>query len=113
MFLLTGCPVGETVAYAIAGELLGRRGAEDKVTLEARIDDLYDDLLVGEADDEAVLGCVVLVLRLCDEALAGVVCWRVGLLFQRERVGHRVIRTVGLALPTSAVLHLEAGEVGI
>ncbi len=43
------------------------------------ISNLYDDLLVREADDEAVLGYVVLVLRLCEEALAGVVCRSVGL----------------------------------
>jgi hypothetical protein len=31
---------------------------EDKVTLNAGVDDLDDNLLVGEADDEAVLGGV-------------------------------------------------------
>lgn len=86
---IRGCAVD-----AVAGELLGHRGTKDSVTLEARIDDfnLYDDLLVCEADDEAVLGYVVLVLRLCEEALADVV--------------------VGLSLPTSVVLLLGAGEVG-
>ncbi len=101
------------MADAVAGELLGRCGAEDKVTLETRIDDLYDDLLVCEADDEAVLGCVVLVLRLCDEALAGIVWRRVGWLVKASKRENGVGRTIGLALPTSAVLHLEAGEVGL
>lgn len=32
--------------------------SEDEVTLDARIDDLDDDLLVGEADNQAVLGSV-------------------------------------------------------
>lgn len=59
---------------AVAGKLLGCRGAKDEVTLETSIDDLDDDLLVREANDETVLGRVVLVLRLCDEALTGVVC---------------------------------------
>lgn len=59
---------------AVARELLGGRSAEDEVALEARIDDLNNDLLVREADDQAVLGCVVLVLRLGDQSLARIVC---------------------------------------
>jgi len=34
---------------------------------------LHDDVAVGEADDEAVLGRIVLVLGLGDETLAGIV----------------------------------------
>lgn len=37
------------------------------------MDDLADDILVGEANDEAVLGRVVLVLRLGDQPLTGIV----------------------------------------
>lgn len=47
-----------------------------------------DDVPVGEADDQAVLGSIVLVLGLGDEALAGVV--------------------VGLSLSSTLVLGLEA-----
>lgn len=46
---------------------------EDDITLDLGVDDLGDDVLVGEADDETVLGAVVLVLGLGDEALSGVV----------------------------------------
>ena len=70
----------------------GSRG-EDKVALQAGIHNLDDDLLVREADDKSVLRRIVLVLRLGDQALARIV--------------------VGLALATSAVLHLEAREVRI
>ena len=46
---------------------------KDEVTLDTSVDDLDDDLLVREADDETVLGRVVLVLRLRDQPLARVV----------------------------------------
>ena len=58
----------------VTRELLRGRGAENEVALEARVDDLHNHLLVGEADDQAVLRGVVLVLRLGDQPLAGVVC---------------------------------------
>lgn len=47
--------------------------AEDLVPGYLGGDDLADDVTVGEADDKAVLGSVVLVLRLADEALTGVI----------------------------------------
>jgi hypothetical protein len=37
------------------------------------VDDLGDDVLVGETDDEAVLGRIVLVLGLGDQPLTGIV----------------------------------------
>lgn len=55
---LTGSPVGETVADAVAGKLPRAGSGENKVTLDTGVDNLYDDLLVGEADDQAVLGGV-------------------------------------------------------
>ena len=55
---LTSSPVGETVVDAVAGELARAGVGEDEVTLDARVDDLDDDLLVGEANDQAVLGGV-------------------------------------------------------
>ena len=70
----TGSPVGETVVNAVARKLLRAGSGEDKVSLETGIDNLDDDLLVREADDQAVLRGVVLVLRLGDQALAGIVC---------------------------------------
>lgn len=56
-------PVGETVGDTVALELVGVGGAEDFVASELRGDDLADDVLVGEANDQAVLGGVVLVLK--------------------------------------------------
>jgi hypothetical protein len=46
---------------------------EDLVTADLRVDDLSDDVLVGEADDQAVLGRIVLVLRLGNQPLTGIV----------------------------------------
>jgi hypothetical protein len=98
-----GGPVGETVLDAVAGELVRVGGGEDLVTDNLRGDDLHDDLysrqkfphnqlscflylefliwnlgkktyvLVGEADNEPVLGRIVLVLRLGDQPLTGIV----------------------------------------
>ena len=46
---------------------------EDDVSLDLGVHDLSDDVLVGEADDEAVFWAVVLVLRLSHQSLAGIV----------------------------------------
>jgi hypothetical protein len=83
-----GSPVGQTVGDAIALELVGVGAGEDLVTGDLRVDDLGDDVAVGEADDETVLGSVVLVLGLGDQALTGIV--------------------IGLALSATAVLGLVA-----
>ena len=68
-----GGPVGETVLDTVGAELVGVGSAEDLVTSDLRGDDLHDDVAVGEADDEAVLWRIVLVLGLGDEALASIV----------------------------------------
>lgn len=72
-------PVGEAVLDAVGAELVGVGGGEDLVAGDLRGHDLSDDVLVGEADDETVLGRIVLVLGLGDEALAGVVVGLAGL----------------------------------
>ena len=89
----TGSPVGQTVVDAIPRELLRGCSGKNKVTLQTRVHNLYDNLLVGEADDETVLGGVVLVLRLGDETLASVV--------------------VRLPFTPPTVLDLETGEVRV
>ena len=81
-------PVGQAVLNAVVLELVRVGRDENLVTSELRADDLGDDVAVGEANDKAVLGRIVLVLGLGDEALAGVV--------------------VGLALTSALVLGLEA-----
>ena len=113
---------------AVAGELPRASVGEDKVTLDASVDDLDDDLLVGEANDQAVLGgvaasqssdldfitnmtgYVLLVLRLRDQPLAGVVCVTVSC-----RLGQTLqsLLTISLALSPATVLDLEAREVRI
>ena len=47
--------------------------AEDFVASDLGGNDLANDVFVGEADDEAVLGSVVFVLGLSDETLTGIV----------------------------------------
>jgi hypothetical protein len=68
-----GRPVGQTVGNAVGLELVGIRGHEDLVAGDLGGDDLANNVLVGEADDEAVLGRIVLVLRLGDQPLTGIV----------------------------------------
>ena len=58
----------------IARKLFRGGRCEDKVALQAGVHNLDDDLLVREADDKSVLRRIVLVLRLGDQALAGIVC---------------------------------------
>ena len=62
----TSSPVCQAVVDAIARKLARARLSEDKITLKTSVDDLGDDVFVREADDEAVLGGVVLVLGLGD-----------------------------------------------
>lgn len=87
-----GSPVGKTVLDAVGTQLVGVGSDEDLVAADLGSHQLADDVLVGEADDQAVLGGIVLVLGLGDEALTGVV--------------------VGLALTSALVLGLVAA-VGI
>jgi hypothetical protein len=54
----TCSPVGEPVLDAVAGQLAGMSRDENEVTLEAGVHDLADDVLVGEADNQTVLGRV-------------------------------------------------------
>jgi hypothetical protein len=85
-----GRPVGKTVGDAVSLQLVGTinlldmtilkrvawdilSSAEDLVTTNLGVDDLADDVLVGETDDEAVLGRIVLVLGLGNQPLTGIV----------------------------------------
>ena len=83
-----GSPVGQTLGETVALELVGVGAGQDLVARDLRVDDLSDDIAVGETDDHAVLGRVVLVLGLGDQALTGIV--------------------VGLTLTATAVLSLVA-----
>ena len=58
---------------AIGLELVGVGGSEDLVTSDLGGHNLHDNVAVGESDNEAVLGRIVLVLGLGDETLACVV----------------------------------------
>jgi hypothetical protein len=66
-------PVGQTTLDAVAGKLVGVGSGQDKVTLELGVHDLADNVTVGEANHQSVLGRVVLVLGLDDQPLASVV----------------------------------------
>ena len=54
----TGSPVGKTVGDAVAGKLVRTSGGENEIALDACVDDLDDNLLVREADNQAVLGSI-------------------------------------------------------
>ena len=58
---------------SVALEFMGVRSAEDLIASDLRGDDLTDDILVGEANNEAIFGSVVFIFCLGDETLAGVV----------------------------------------
>lgn len=85
-------PVGKTLVNAVLGELVSVGSGENLVTGDLRVDDLGNDVAVGEANNHAVLGRVVLVLGLGDQALASIV--------------------VGLTLAAATVLSLEATIIG-
>jgi hypothetical protein len=85
---VAGRPVGQPMLDAIAAKLVGIRGAVDLVAGDFRSDNLADDIAVCKTDDEPVLGSIVFVLGLADQALPSVV--------------------VGLSGPTAFVLGLIA-----
>jgi len=85
--------VGETELDAIAGELVGVGSDKDVIAVDAGVDDLADDVAVGETDNKTELGGVVLVLVLGDELAT--------------------LTVVGLALTTTTEGSLEALEVSL
>lgn len=105
---LTSSPICETVVNTISWQFPRVSGGQNEVTDEAGVDNLHDDVLVREADDKAVFGCVVLVLGLGHKAFAGIVWGRY------EYVVWKLLEqlTIGFALSASAVLDLETREVG-
>lgn len=66
-------PIGQAILDAVSLELVGVGSSVDLVAGKLSGDQLADDVTVGEADDQAVLGRVVLVLSLRDQALASIV----------------------------------------
>lgn len=78
---------------SVLGKLLGGSRAEDLVAVDLSIDDLAEDVLVGEADDQAVLVRRVLVLVLSDKLGA--------------------LTVVSATLATTAELDLEGLEISL
>jgi hypothetical protein len=74
-------PVGETILNAVSLELVSICSSVHLVASKLSGDELADDVAVCEADDQAILGSVVLVLGLGDEALASVVVGLEGISF--------------------------------
>jgi hypothetical protein len=83
-----GSPVGEAVVNTVALQFVGVGAGKDLVARDLGVNNLGDDVTVGETNDQAVFGSIVLVLGLGDEALPGVV--------------------IGLSLPAALVLGLVA-----
>jgi len=65
--------VGQTDLDTISGKLMGVGASEDNIVVHIGLDDLADDILAGDADDETVLGGLVLVLILGNQTLTGIV----------------------------------------
>lgn len=72
---------------------MGVGRGQDKVALNLGIDDLANDIRVGETNDKTILGGIVLVLILNDQTFTSIV--------------------VSLALASAAVLDLVTLEVGL
>mmetsp|Transcript_126048 Transcript_126048/g.177843 ORF Transcript_126048/g.177843 Transcript_126048/m.177843 type:complete len:209 (-) Transcript_126048:8-634(-) len=84
--------VGETHSGTIGGEFVCVGISDDHVSLHLGVGNLADDVLVGETDDESVLGGVVLVLVLANHSSAGT--------------------EIGLTLTPPSELGLEPTEIG-
>jgi len=52
--VLTGSPVSQPLFNTVSWQLSGASRGEDEVTLKAGIDDLNDNVLVGDTNDETV-----------------------------------------------------------
>merc|ERR1719215_113081 len=65
--------VGQTDSDTVAGELVGVGTSNDTITRELRIDQLVDDILVGDTNNHTVLGGGILVLILGHEPLTSIV----------------------------------------
>ncbi len=68
-----GGPVGETVLDPVPFQFVRVGGAENLVAGDFRGHNLDHDIAVGKTNDEAVLGGIVFVLGLGDQAFAGIV----------------------------------------
>jgi hypothetical protein len=66
-------PVGQTTLNTVTGKFVSIGSREDEITLELGVDDLTDNVLVGETDNQSILGRVVLVLGLNNESLTSIV----------------------------------------
>ena len=81
----------ETDLKSVAGQLVRAGAGQDAISVNERVHNLTNDLLVGETDNKAVFGRLVFVLRLAAEAFA--------------------LTVVSAALATTAELDLVAFEV--
>ncbi len=90
-----GGVVGEADSEAVAriGQLARVGGTQHAVALDGGVDNLRDDVLVGEAHHKAILGSVVLVLVLNGQTTTSLI--------------------VSLALASATILHLKPLEIGL
>ena len=68
-----GWVAGQSGVDSPSLELSGGGAGEDSVSLQGGVDDLGDDVSVGDSSDQSVLGGVVLILILEDQSLSGIV----------------------------------------
>jgi hypothetical protein len=70
---ISGSPVSQTTLNTITGKFMSISSRENEITLELGVDDLTDNVLVGETDNQSILRRVVLVLGLNDKSLTSIV----------------------------------------
>jgi hypothetical protein len=70
---VTSRPVGQTNLNTVLGELVGVSSSHNNISRNLGVDDLSNNVLIGETNAKSVLGRVVLVLGLGYKALTGIV----------------------------------------
>jgi hypothetical protein len=91
--MLTCSPVGQTNLQAITRQLMRVSSGQYDITLNLGINNLTDNVGIGEANDEAVLWSIIFVLGLSYKALTSIV--------------------IRLALTTTTEFNLISFEVGL
>ena len=88
-----GSIIGKANLNTIVGKLVSIGRSNDKVSLNLGVYNLADNISIGETNNQTILGGIVLVLVLNDQAFASIV--------------------ISLALTASAILDLEAFEISL
>jgi len=70
---ISGSVVGKANRHSKFGQLMGISSSQNVISVDFGVDNLSNDVLVGETGNKSVLGAIVLVLVLDDQSLTGIV----------------------------------------